>query len=406
MKFVKYSIWAFGVLISTAHADISNTEWFKNLLTREYGANVDVQISNDKCSVTFPEVIITEQIFDNQNHETEASDEPKVITTNIEPTVTECKKITNYNTYPQYSIKLTSLNKLIGQIYNTVGISDVKNISAGNYTETYNFIPELKLVNQRTWNIDNALFSKTDATTGLKKEIGNLKHAQASTTINFNQNRATYAMDSSLNSLNIALPFFSFSLPSMRQSGKIEYIFPQDSEIDYENIKDDIVNINGSKARSLAKGITMKSEMLGGLVFDIDAASVMQRSNNIFDIKSSTEVKNIYFIGDFVSPSKQPKNITIHTFINDLSISKLEKIVEFYKQNKNIEQSQLSEQDENRLAQIAYDIAKKVRFAVKLNVNFTNAAIDANFKVRVVNSYIIGDGKLNVHNPYIPVNFA
>ncbi len=401
-------LWGRSVWAEDVSASLSQ------VLSRAYGAEVEAQTSADQCRVRYPQVAIEDEVVkykDGDNSETTV--ETETVVTTVAETEAECLKIDDFKNYPQYKIRITSPNKLKAQIYNNFKLAFIKDIAIKEFVEEIDVVPALNFIRSNNLQLNDVSYTETDATTGLKSEIGNLKNYQLNRRLYAENGKIIQDTDMSLEALNLVLPFFSLQIKSEKQIARVEYTEPTDGEFDYMNMINNLPHLLSAKSSATSHGIKIGADMFGlGISFDTEIKNNVQRTDKdtVYAL-GSMMLKNISFNGDLLEKSSQPKAVTLKFAIQDIpsaSFNKLSKIpvnvnidIEDYNFNNAEPENKTPEEDTDyglMSAQIMDEIAEAAKLSGKTEIAFENADITVDYLFERRNNFLHGTAKIKVTN--------
>ena len=238
-----------------------NNEKLANTLSLLYGAPVDVRITGSNCTIKYPETKIEEEVqqyIAPTTPDEQPRYEMKTETTVIPETTPECRKTEDFYGMAQYKITSTTPETLIAQLYNFTNLSFFKNFEIKTFKEEKTIVPELGLISSDQFRMADAVYTQKDPTTGLKSELGNLKELTYNQKVTRDNDIVKYRLDSKLDTLNLALPFFSMQMKSIQSAAEMDYKFSVDDKFDFGNIVQNFKYLTRSKSRSVGKGIKME----------------------------------------------------------------------------------------------------------------------------------------------------
>lgn len=382
-----------------ANAENPKNELMAQTLSLSYGAPVEVKIDAQNCQINYPEIIVKEE--KNEPVETapgEQSYVTKTLTTPIAKTDLSCVKTTDFAGMAQYKITNTSPNRLLAQIYNAVELPFVKDLKIGTFNEEMQIVPQIGMVSANNISIADVSYTETDQTTGLKKEIGNLKDLKLKSSVSSQDNTLKYLTDTQFNGFNLALPMFSLQIGSLHQATEAVRAFdPQNPAIDYTNLLN-LLDIKSSRSRAVIKDIKLGSDLFGTQVnFNLEAKNhALLQENEQLESSGTLTLNNIQITGDLIEKNKQPRTIIVSATVNGLQLAPLAKLVEL--QQKMQQQDLEAEVDDQEVAKAMEQILETAKFLEDMEVKFADASISAHFELSRQNSYLYGKGKLTISN--------
>ncbi len=395
---------ALSALISfPVHAEGETSSKIAQALSTLYGAPVEVEIKDENCKISYPEVTVEEEQVEykpSPTDENEMTVETKTVTSTIPATTPICKKIGDFAGKPQYKITNDSPNKILAQFYNFTSFAFFKDIEIKNFSEETTIVPELGLISADTMRIGDAVYVQKDPTTGLKNELGNLKEFNYSQKVEQDKDKLKYRVDATIDTLNIASPLVSVQVKSEQQAALFEYKVSPDGEFDYTQGIQNLKNFIGSQSRALAKGIKINVDFMNaGLVFDIDMkGDIRLNKDNEFDIISKTVINNISFSGNMIEKNKQPRAILIKYSMNNINLVRLLDFINIQQAAMESETTPDSSKYDAEFAEIMDDIMEKALLKMEFKIKFSNAEISGVFDMKRENDYLTGTGKVSVNN--------
>lgn len=373
-------------------------------LSEAYGAEVQVELNADKCEVRYPQVKVekeTPQFIAPQNPGEPPRMETKKEISYISETTASCRKIEDFDGMSQYQVTGVSADKFLAQIYNFIGLSFLKDIQIKNFSEETSVVPQIGLISADKVSMDDAIYVTTDETTGLKSELGGLKKLSVDRKVVKDGEKVVYSYDTTLDTLNFALPFFAMQIKSGKHTAELEYKVSADVVFDYSKPTQGIENMVFSKSQASDKGIKINVDFFDfGLSFDSDIKNYTKlNSSNSFDTMGEMALSSISFNGSMIDEvlgtAKQLKKASLKYALNQIdtaSFNKLSKIQQ--------EKQSGKEPDDREMAKVLDGIAEKAELLLSLNLEFSNAGISAKVSGKKKNGYLDGAGKIEVKNLY------
>lgn len=385
----------------------------KETLSSAYGSDVNVKIDQQKCEVTYPEVIIEKEItqpVEPQSPDEEPQTEVKTVTTTIPETVAQCSQTDDFNTHKQYKITHNSPQKIIAQLYNLLGFAFVKDIDIKDFSEETQIVPELGLIRSQKIHLSSASYTEKDETTGLKSEVGNLGNYELSREATQESDNLIYRVNMNLDMFNAVLPFFSLQIKSEKNISEFIYKLPQDKSFDYANLAQNVEQLLSAKSAAVGHGIKVGIDMFGiavGLDTNIKNNTRLTEDKTI-ETFGTILLDNIAFTGNLISKEKQAKAIELKYSFQDLPPNTLSEMLRLQKE-KSARMEKAESLDEITAAKNASDeqfaemmdkLAETAKLTTSLSAQFADAEIAANFAFERTNGYLTGVGKIKVTNLY------
>lgn len=398
------TLFMFSSALQAQQKDQSETETAKakmlmtETLSLSYGAPVKVEISDEKCQISYSGVIIEEtkpQVADVT--EDTITYTPQTIVTPIDETIAPCQRIADFNDTPQYKVEHNSANKFLAQIYNHLAQPFVKNIIIKTFNEEQTIVPQLGLISSAKIHLTDAVYTEKDEETGLKNEIGNLQEATWQESISDTPNAVKYYTEAQLNNFNLVLPMLSMHLTSEHQATEVVYKNNNVKPFDYADLLQNLSAFISSRSRAVAKGIRLKSDIFNmGISYDMEIKSQA-------DVIDDTKIKstgnmtfnNISFTGDMLPKHQQPQSILMQMAINDLSLENLMQLAELQQELLTDENNEI---DEEKLISVLDEVLDTAKFITDVQVNFAHANITNHFNLYRKHNYLQGTGKITVNN--------
>lgn len=376
-------------------------------LSQTYGAPVEVKIDEQNCEVRFPKVDVEDVVPTEEN----ANSEPKTTdkdSTNIQTqvvatlpeTIAKCEQIEGFAGMAQYQIVHHSADKLLAQIYNHLPMPFVKDVEFKSFTEEMKVVPQTGLVSGYKMHFDDAIYTETDATTGLKSQIGNLQDMDIDTTVSYDNDLMKYLTDAKFNNLNLVLPMMSMKTGSYHQAAEVVYKIENPQTFDYTNLLQNLTSLVSSRSRAVIKDVKMNIDMAGmGISFDMEVKSKSNlQDNGKLDTTGNMVVNNLQYVGDIIEKSKQPQSIEMDVSLNDVNMQTLAKLGEM--QAEILEQGEDAEIDEEELINLLDEIVDTAKWYEKIEVKFADARAMVEVSLQRINNYLQGDGQISVNNLY------
>ncbi|MBO6281230.1 MAG: hypothetical protein J6N49_01725 [Alphaproteobacteria bacterium] len=393
-----------------------NNEKLANTLSLLYGAPVDVRITGSNCTIKYPETKIEEEVqqyIAPTTPDEQPRYEMKTETTVIPETTPECRKTEDFYGMAQYKITSTTPETLIAQLYNFTNLSFFKNFEIKTFKEEKTIVPELGLISSDQFRMADAVYTQKDPTTGLKSELGNLKELTYNQKVTRDKDIVKYRLDSKLDTLNLALPFFSMQMKSIQSAAEMDYKFSVDDEFDFGNIVQNFKYLTRSKSRSVGKGIKMEVSF-----FDVGVAGDFENKNSIdlkptaraFDGSGSFLLNHVAITGSQIDKAKQFQSFALVYKVNNMPIDSVVSLSEIQKkrQEKLVEIMQSdkepvnlnSDEYDRELAKIMDDVFEKGSVIIDTKVKFSAGSIAIYADVKKKDGYLFGEVKVSVNNLY------
>lgn len=389
-------------LFLRAEAQEIPAEKLAETLSSAFGAKVEVKISNDSCLIKYPETKIEETILDGETS--------KNVTTALPASVSKCAKVQDFKSKPQYNILSTSPHKILAQIYNHLGFAFIKDINIGSFREELNVVPDLELVKSRDLYIGNATYTSKDATTGLKKEIGNLQSYKLQHQLQENNGSIKYEVNTDLDALNLALPFFSMQMQKLKQNLKIGYQISDNDLFDYTHPLQNLQFLQSSESAVVGRGIKIAMDMFGvEIKADSDIRNITRRTSaEYIQTLGTLKLGNIVIGGDLINKEKQPKFVELKYSLKDIALEDLNQLneIQFQKSAQMAEADSLENvqkaknHSDEQIAKLLDKIADKAKLTTGIEITFEKAKISGEFVLQRKNGYLFGVGTVKVDNLY------
>lgn len=418
MNKLKLACIAGMALVSCGH-DVWANEAGKSLektLTILYGAPVEVDITGETCKVRYPETKIEDekmQYVPPATPDGQPSFEKKTETTIIAETMPECKKIDDFYGKSQYKITKTSADSYIAQLYNLTSLALWKDLEIKTFNEEITVVPEIGLISSDKLHIADVSYVEKDETTGLKSELGNLKEITYDQKITRDKNNLKYRLDSKLDMLNLALPFFSIQVKSSQSAAEVDYQITAEDKFDYSNIMQNLMFLTHSRSRSVGKGVKIDAGFFG-----VEMAFDFENKNNVelkslskaFDFSGNVLMKNVAFTGEGIEKSKQFQSMALSYNLKEIPYNSVVKIAEIQKKHLELAEKAVQGDDKEKLSGQLYDeeeftkildeMFDKASLIMEAKVKFAGSDIVCHFDLKRKNGYLSGEGKITVNNLY------
>ncbi len=391
-----------------------NNEKLAETLSLLYGAPVEVNITGTSCKIRYPETKIEEEIsqyIPPSKPDEQPRFETKTEITVIPETTPDCKKIEDFYGMEQYKMVNTSPETLSAQVYNLTNLSFFKNFEIKTFKEEKTIVPELGLISSDQFHIADAVYTQKDATTGLKSELGNLKELTYNQKIARDKDLIKYRLDSKLDSLNMALPFFSMQIKSFQSAMEMDFKVSADDNFDYANVVRNFMFLDRSKSRSVGKGIKTDISFLGmGVAGDFENKNNVdfKAASKTYDASGSFLLSNVAFTGDQVEKSKQLQSFGMVYKMKNMPAESIAELGELQKKQQErltalmkddmAASTKLNEEYENKMAKILDEVLEKTSAVFDAKLKFPSGAISAHFDIKKKNGYLFGDVKVSVNN--------
>lgn len=393
-----------------------DNEKLANSLSLLYGAPVEVKISGENCKIRYPETKIEEEVtqyIPPSKPDEQPRFETKTETTIIPETKPECRKVENFYNMDQYEIVSTTPETLIAQLYNLTNLSFFKNFEIKTFKEEKRLVPELGLISSDHSRIADAVYVQKDPTTGLKSELGNLKELTYNQTITREKNVIKYRFDSNFDTFNLAMPFFSMQMNSIKSAAEMDYKISADDDFDYSNVVQNLKYLTHSKSRSVGKGIKMEISFL-----DIGVAGDFENKNSIelkpvskvFDGSGSFLLNHVAITGSQIDKAKQFQSLALVYRVNGMPVDSVVSLVEIQKkrQEKVIETLQSdqkpvdlnSDEYDDELAKIMDEVLEKGSVTIDTKAKFPAGSMELHLDIKKKSGYLFGEAKVSVNNLY------
>ena len=399
----KIKLCAFMIAVSFMYgaatkAATSDAEEIAKMLSTIHGAEVKANIDNDKCEVIYPET----EVIDNMLMALQAAG-AKIDTNDakdlIPETRAECRKVADFNSHPQYEITVTSPNKLKAQLYNQLKFAFIKDLTAASMKEEIRVVPELGIMSYGKIHLDDVAITQKDKTTGLKREVGNLRSYDLQQQVMEEAGQVKYEVDNSMDGFNLVLPIFSVQLQSQKQRSEVVYDVPSEGEFDYRDLIKSVPFLQTAKSSALFSGMKIGVALFGVSVgFDMDIKSNVQRAEDeSLYILGQIKFDKTVFGGELIDANAQPKSIILKYSIKDIS---KEIAVEFGKipEKSDDDSEEAKAARDLQIADLLDKVAEQAKLAANFEVNFAAADIKGNFDMERRNGYLHGVGKITVNN--------
>ncbi len=403
--------------ICSANAkETSTAQKLKQMLSESYGVPVEVQIDDENCEVVYPATEITEEVTEWVESDTEKDTlvpQIKTVTQKIPQTKAQCVQAKKFKSYDQYRIKVESAQKFLAQLYNQIKLPLVKDIEIKDFAEEMNVVPELGLIQAHKMEITDAMYTQTDDTTGLKREIGNLRKYILDTSVSTEDTQVKFNFNTSLEALNLALPLISVQIKAQNQKSEVVYDIADTKDFDYNLLINNLSRLAEANSSVEGSGIKFNSDMFGvGLSFDIHIRNRTQRidAENISSFGDIT-LDNIAFSGDFLSKEKQPKALILKYSLKNIPQKNLIHLSEFsdelIAETHNSTSSDISQSTDAVSAQEQYrlemykaldKVMEQAKLVSEIELQFTNADVLSEFVAERKDGYLTGIHKITVKN--------
>jgi hypothetical protein len=369
-------------------------------LSQVYGAPVEVKIDEQNCEVRFPKIDITELVFEEDEQEKDTVTAREKITGTFDETIAKCRPADAFNGMQQYIITNSSSSKILAQLYNNSALSFVKNVNVKSFSEEMTVVPQIGLVSAYKMHLNDASYTETDPTTGLKSEIGNLKDLSVNTSVTQKDGHLRYLTDTQFNNFNMVLPMMSMQIASGRQVAEATYNVTDLNEFDYTNMLQNFLSLNSSRTRAKIKGIKFKSDPLNmGISCDIEVKNQADLKNDgNMDSTGNMLIDNLVYTGGFIEKHQQPKSISMSFSLNDIKMQTLARLAEIQLQA--IEKGDDSEIDEEEMINILDDVLNTAKLQETIAIKFTGAGVFVDLNLQRKDNYLQGDGEINIKNLY------
>jgi len=393
-----------------------NNEKLANTLSLLYGAPVDVKITGSNCKIKYPETKIEEEVqqyIPPATPDEQPRYEMKTETTVIPETTPECRKMDDFYGAAQYKITSTTPETLIAQLYNLTKFSFFKNFEIKTFKEEKTIVPELGLISSDKFELADAVYVQKDPTTGLKSELGSLKGLNYDQKVIRDNDVVKYRLDSKLNALNLALPFFSLQINNIQTAAEMDYKFAADDKFDYANIVQNFKFLTHSKSRSAGKGIKFEIGFLDvGFAGDFENKNSVELKpvSKVFDGSGSFLLSHVLFTGNQLDKAKQFQSFGLVYKVNNMPADSVVKLGEIQKkrQEKLVELMQSdqkpvnlnSDEYDSDFAKILDDVLDKGSVVIDTKVKFPSGSIAIHSDIKKKSGYLFGDVKVSVNNLY------